>query len=154
MVCITWRKKQTTASWRQPRENYKTEWKLSIESLLYRVQKELWTESLAIFQQTAHQGRLSCLRFAFNFADFTVMDPIHCPFWGGRVFSILEWQIRVFQEYLFHLLVFSLHSLFFPWHALFELLWEIFLKPKFEANVIKLCSSLYWQRSSKSFSFV
>ena len=48
----------------------------------FRVQEELWNESLAFFQQTAHQGHLSCLRNAFYFADFIVIDSIHCPFWG------------------------------------------------------------------------
>ena len=75
----------------------------------FRVQKELWTESLAyVFQQKAHQGHLSCLRFAFYFADFIIIDPIHCPFWG--IFS--TWMADLsFSEYLFYLLVFF--SLFF-----------------------------------------
>lgn len=112
MVCITWRKKQTTTSWRQPRENCKTEWQLSVDSLLYRVQKELRTESLALlFSADSPSGPFIVLEICILFC-WLHRDRSHSLSPWGSIFN--TWMAdSSFSEYLFHLLVFCLFFIAF-----------------------------------------
>lgn len=124
MVCITWRKKQTTTSWREPRENCKTERQLSFDSLLYRVQKELRTESLALLLSAdSPLGLLIVLEICILFCWLHHNRSHSLSLWGS-IFN--TWMADSgCSEYWFHLLVFF--SLFFialfflallPWVAL------------------------------------
>lgn len=110
MVCITWREKQTTTSWRQPRENCKTEWQLSIDSLLYRVQKELWTESIALLLSADSPSGPFIMLEICNFFCWLHRNKSHSLSLLESIFN--TWMANSsFSDYLFHLLV--VFSLFF-----------------------------------------
>lgn len=139
MVCITWRKKANYYFLKTTKKKIAKQNDNFLLNPFFRVQKELWTESLALhLSAESPSGPFIMLEICVLFCWLHYNRSHSLSFLG--VFSILEWRI-CFSEYLFYLLLFfSLFfiAFFFPCLAPFELLWEIFLLPKLVASVIEI----------------
>lgn len=104
---------------------------------LFRVQRNCGLSSLTSFSRQP-PWPFFVLEISLYLANFVIIDPVCCPLQG--VFN--TWRADLSSWEFFHLLVFSSSELSFPWLAPFELLWEIFLMPRFKASMIEIMQFL------------
>lgn len=104
----------------------------------FRVQKELWTESLALLLSAdSPLGPFIMLEICLLFCWVHCNRSHSLSLWG--CFQYLNSRFEFFREFVSSAsLLFSLCSFLFPRLAPFELLWEVFLRPKFEASLIEI----------------
>lgn len=133
MVCITWRKKNKLLL---PEDNQE---KIAKQNDNFRVQKELWTESLALrLCAESPSGpfimlEICILFFWYHYNRSHSLSLLGC-------FQYLNGRFEFFRVFVLSasLLLSLLHSFLFPWLSPFELLWEVFLMPKLEASVMEI----------------